>query len=93
MLQAFKLGMYGADYAWILQETLGTQWWYEGDEVSECSQKNLQAAIESVLIVTSHNSIVGEETSYSGLVRRLFQYKIISLFQTIFIFFKDQLNV
>jgi gamma-aminobutyric acid type B receptor len=66
--------MYGADYAWILQETLGTQWWREEGEVTECSQKNLQSAIENVLIVTSHNSIVGEETSYSGLVRRQSYY-------------------
>lgn len=60
--------MYGADYAWILQETFENQRWWERAENSECSLKNLHTAVESVLIVSSYNNIVGEEKSISGLV-------------------------
>lgn len=63
--------MYGADYAWILQETLGSQSWWEPSKLTECSQQNLNTAIENVLIVTSHNNIVGGENSFSGLVMNI----------------------
>lgn len=68
LIKAYKLGMYGADYAWILQETSEHQPWWERAENSECSLKNLHTAVESVLIVSSNNNIVGEEKSISGLV-------------------------
>lgn len=60
--------MYGADYAWILQETFEHNRWWENVEPLECSLKNLHTAVESVLIVSSYNNIVGEEQSISGLV-------------------------
>lgn len=68
LIKAYKLGMYGADYAWILQETFEHQRWWESAEFSDCSLKNLHKAVESVLIVSSYNNIVGEEKSISGLV-------------------------
>ncbi|CAO1311189.1 unnamed protein product [Diamesa serratosioi] len=74
--EAFKLGMYGADYAWILQETLGSQSWWEPSKLTECSQQNLNTAIESVLIVTSHNNIVGGENSFSGLTNTKFEEEL-----------------
>lgn len=64
--QAYKLGMYGADYAWILHETIGIPWWKQ--QSTECSQSEIADASENVLIVSSHNRIVGEAVSYSGLV-------------------------
>lgn len=60
--------MYGADYAWILQETFENNRWWESAESADCSLKNLHTAVENVLIVSSYNNIVGEETSISGLV-------------------------
>lgn len=59
--------MYGADYAWILHEIVGPKWWKEGTH--ECNQKQLEEASENLLVVSSHNSIVGGAISYSGLVR------------------------
>lgn len=64
--QAFKLGMYGADYVWILHEIAGTPWWHEGSP--ECDQKQLQEVAENVIVVSSYNSIVNDDISYSGLV-------------------------
>lgn len=65
--QVYKLGMYGADYAWILQEELGSAWWLEENE--DCAVKQLQAVVEHVIIVSSYNRIVGNEQSFSGLVK------------------------
>lgn len=65
-IQAYKLGMFGADYVWILHEIVGEPWWHK--TTHECSQKQLQEVSENLLIVSSHNSIVSNEISYSGLV-------------------------
>jgi hypothetical protein len=64
-MQAHHLGMYGSDYAWILQGGPSDVWW---ENVTECPQHHLAAAVEGLLLVSSHNSIVGDEASYSGLV-------------------------
>lgn len=63
--------MYGTDYAWIVQEDLSSMWWLRNTD--ECTVKQLQAVVENMIIVSSHNRIVGEELSYSGLVRLLLQ--------------------
>lgn len=61
--------MYGADYVWILHEIVGTPWWHEIIAHGyECSQKQLQEFAENLLVVSSYNSIVSNEISYSGLV-------------------------
>lgn len=62
--------MFGADYIWILQENLGGPWWRNA---TECSQKDLIAAVESVLVVKSFNKIVGNDVSISGLVYIFFK--------------------
>lgn len=80
--QAFKLGMYGADYVWILHEIIGEPWWYK--TTHECSQKQLQEVSESLLIVSSHNSIASNEISFSGLVRvKLYTYVLLFIFHLI----------
>jgi gamma-aminobutyric acid type B receptor len=68
VVKAYKLGMYGADYAWILQETFERTRWWEGDGDSDCSLKNIHSAVEKVLIVSSFNNIVGDEKNIAGLV-------------------------
>lgn len=80
--QAFKLGMYGADYVWILHEIIGEPWWYK--TTHECSQKQLQEVSESLLIVSSHNSIASNEISFSGLVRvKIHTYILLFIFHLI----------
>lgn len=70
--------MFGADYAWILQETFGSPpWWWKSS--TECSQKHLQAAVENLIIVSSHNSIVGTNVSFSGLTNSMFIEELMSL--------------
>ncbi|XP_063223115.1 uncharacterized protein LOC134531347 [Bacillus rossius redtenbacheri] len=67
--EAFKLGMFGSDYAWILQGGPSDSWWLNA---SECSQHHLAAAVEGLLLVSSHNSIVGDQPSFSGLTSAQF---------------------
>lgn len=63
--------MFGADYAWILHESMGAPWWHDlSGSGSYCSQTELQAAVENLIIVSSHNSIVGNNKSLSGLVSK-----------------------
>ncbi|KAJ9598422.1 hypothetical protein L9F63_010897, partial [Diploptera punctata] len=52
--EVYHLGMYGSDYAWILQGGPSDIWW---ENVTECPQHQLSAAIESLVLVSSHNSI------------------------------------
>ncbi|XP_055685134.1 gamma-aminobutyric acid type B receptor subunit 2 [Lutzomyia longipalpis] len=77
--EAYRLGMYGADYAWILHETLGPPWWLLHSPAAECQQKQLEAAVESLIIVSSHNSIVGNSVSFSGLTNRMFMDELMAL--------------
>lgn len=79
--------MYGAEYVWILQETHGEPWWL--NPTVECSRKDLEKAAESLIIVGSHNSIVGSEISYSGLVyiknKMIYTVNIVSVNQLLFV--------
>ncbi|KDR18733.1 Gamma-aminobutyric acid type B receptor subunit 2 [Zootermopsis nevadensis] len=76
--EAHQLGMYGADYAWILQGAPSDIWW---ENVTECPQHHLTAAVEGLLLVSSHNSIVGVMPSYSGLTNSRFleEFELLSL--------------
>lgn len=58
--------MYGAEYAWILQDTHISSWWLS--HTDSCSSKALLTAVENLIIVSSYNSIVGMGTALSGLV-------------------------
>ncbi|XP_068085262.1 gamma-aminobutyric acid type B receptor subunit 2 [Anabrus simplex] len=67
--EAYQLGMYGSDYAWILQGSPNAVWW---KNVSLCPQQHLSAAVEGLLLVSSHNSIVGIRPGASGLTNSKF---------------------
>lgn len=66
LCEAYRLRMFGADYAWILHESMGAPWW--PDQRTACSNHELQLAVENLIVVSTHNSIVGNNVSYSGLV-------------------------
>nr|XP_036231694.1 uncharacterized protein LOC106623734 [Bactrocera oleae] len=71
--EAFRLRMFGADYAWILHESMGAPWWNDLSATgTNCTTKELQDAVENLLIIASHNRIVGNKTSYSGLNNEMF---------------------
>jgi hypothetical protein len=66
--QAYHLGMFGSDYAWILQGSPKDVPWWSDSANTVCSPAALMAAVEGLLLVSSHNSLAGPEPSLSGLV-------------------------
>ncbi|XP_054265388.1 gamma-aminobutyric acid type B receptor subunit 2-like [Macrosteles quadrilineatus] len=64
--EAYRLGMFGADYVWMLHGDTdsGQQWWRNQ---TMCPARNMAAAVEGLIIVSSHNTIVGNKPSVSGL--------------------------
>lgn len=61
--QAFRLGMYGGEYAWLVA---GAPPRIRG--AAPCSRAQLARALEGLVSVTAHRGIVGDVVSYSGLV-------------------------
>ncbi|XP_021704022.1 gamma-aminobutyric acid type B receptor subunit 2 [Aedes aegypti] len=72
--EAYHLGMFGSEYAWILQDTHISFWWLEQN--SACPLPILLKAVENVLLVSSYNSIVGMGTALSGLTNDIFLRKL-----------------
>uniref|UniRef100_A0A1S4J7W5 G-protein coupled receptors family 3 profile domain-containing protein n=1 Tax=Culex quinquefasciatus TaxID=7176 RepID=A0A1S4J7W5_CULQU len=72
--KAYFLGMFGADYAWILQDTHISSWWLA--PTSACPSAILLKALDNVLLVSSYNSIVGMGTALSGLTDEMFHRKL-----------------
>ncbi|XP_014468350.1 PREDICTED: uncharacterized protein LOC106741151 [Dinoponera quadriceps] len=74
--EAWKLGMHGGDYAWILpSDTIDLSemtgdWWHAG--VGECSPSQLSQTLDGLIIVKSHATTVGDEISASGLTSEKF---------------------
>ncbi|XP_018356155.1 PREDICTED: uncharacterized protein LOC108756663 [Trachymyrmex septentrionalis] len=76
-LKAWKLGMHGGDYAWILPgetiDSLGiTGNWWKHVSAGECSPSQLSQTLDGLIIVKSHATVVGNETSASGLTSKKF---------------------
>ncbi|XP_026675073.1 uncharacterized protein LOC108631949 isoform X2 [Ceratina calcarata] len=69
--EAWKLGMHGGDYAWILPgDTIDLSgmtgnWWHSVPE--ECTPSQLSQTLDGLIIVKSHGSALGHEVSSSGL--------------------------
>ncbi|XP_029159331.1 gamma-aminobutyric acid type B receptor subunit 2 isoform X2 [Nylanderia fulva] len=75
--EAWKLGMHGGDYAWILPgETVDlTSDWHAN--VGECSSSQLSQTLDGLIIVKSHDTIVGNEISDSGLTSANFTSELV----------------
>ncbi|KOB74486.1 Gamma-aminobutyric acid type B receptor subunit 2, partial [Operophtera brumata] len=65
--EAFKLGMFGAEYAWLVA---GLPPRIRGP--APCARTQLARALEGLVSVTAHRGIVGDVTSYSGLTDEMF---------------------
>ncbi|EDW03446.1 gamma-aminobutyric acid type B receptor subunit 2 [Drosophila grimshawi] len=74
LCEAYRLRMFGADYAWILHESMGAPWWT--DQQTPCTKHELQLAVENLIVVSTHNSIVGNNVSYSGLNNHMFNSQL-----------------
>ncbi|KAL6438373.1 hypothetical protein ACFW04_004488 [Cataglyphis niger] len=78
--EAWKLGMHGGDYAWILPgdtvDSLMTSDRRYG--VGECSPSQLSQTLDGLIIVRSHATVVGDEISDSGLTSAKFTSELVS---------------
>ncbi|XP_030383827.1 gamma-aminobutyric acid type B receptor subunit 1 [Scaptodrosophila lebanonensis] len=74
LCEAYRLHMFGADYAWILHESMGAPWWNSAQ--TPCTGLELQQAVENLIVVSTHNSIVGNNVSYSGLNNHMFNSQL-----------------
>lgn len=72
MFQAYRLGMYGSEYAWIIPGG-SDPWWTNS---SACAAHELRAAVEGLFLVSSHNSQRGPAQALSGLSNELFAERL-----------------
>ncbi|XP_051153184.1 uncharacterized protein LOC127276638 isoform X2 [Leptopilina boulardi] len=69
--EAWKLGMHGGDYAWILPgDTIDLSgmtgdWWHIRPD--NCSPSQLLQTLDGLIIVKSHGAILSDDISHSGL--------------------------
>lgn len=65
--------MHSGDYAWILPgdiiDSLRKPYDWRHANVEECSPSQLSQTLDGLIIVRSHATVVGDETSDTGLVR------------------------
>lgn len=59
--------MYGADYAWVLSGAPQDSWWRDTSGTN-CTSAQLVEAVQGVVLVAAHGSIIGTNASESGLV-------------------------
>ncbi|XP_031781805.1 gamma-aminobutyric acid type B receptor subunit 2 isoform X3 [Nasonia vitripennis] len=71
LCEAWRLGMHGGDYAWILPDDtidlsgMTGDWWHAGQD--DCSPSQLSQTMNGMIIVKSHATVFGDDASYSGL--------------------------
>ncbi|XP_061729709.1 gamma-aminobutyric acid type B receptor subunit 2 [Cydia pomonella] len=65
--EAFKLGMWGAEYAWVVAGAPPRL-----RAAPPCARAQLATALEGLVSVTAHRGIVGDAVSYSGLTNEMF---------------------
>ncbi|XP_024947332.1 uncharacterized protein LOC107274234 isoform X3 [Cephus cinctus] len=77
---AWKLGMHGGDYAWILPgDTIDLSgmtgdWWHIGPE--DCSPSQLSQTLDGLIIVKSHGTVLANDNSYSGMTSAEFSSEL-----------------
>lgn len=64
--EVYRLGMYGDDYVWILQDRQ-EMWW---NSRTECTSSELYKSVEGLILVSDYNVLTDNNTSISGLVTR-----------------------
>ncbi|KAF2880965.1 hypothetical protein ILUMI_25181, partial [Ignelater luminosus] len=62
--EAFNLKMYGKDYVWILQNH-NILWWKNSQK--DCDHVFLQKVMESLILVSDYNILLGSETAVSTM--------------------------
>ncbi|XP_071087833.1 gamma-aminobutyric acid type B receptor subunit 2-like [Haliotis cracherodii] len=70
--EAYKLGMYGHRYVWLLVGSFLDTWWNSTDVIG-CTRQQLREAAEGYIIVSSLNNLMGDTMSVANLTTGEFQ--------------------
>ncbi|ELU13608.1 hypothetical protein CAPTEDRAFT_204049 [Capitella teleta] len=65
--EAYKAKLYGPRYVWMLLGGYARNWWTLLDEKTNCTQEQMEDAVEGYISVNGFNSIIGQRKSESGL--------------------------
>ena len=85
LFQAYKLGLYGHRFVWMLLGWYPEKWWTLGNNTN-CTHQQLAEAVEGSFAVDSLNFIIGNRQSIAGLVR-VDYYLHINIFKSQCFFF------
>ncbi|KAM0735729.1 Gamma-aminobutyric acid type B receptor subunit 2 [Formica fusca] len=77
--EAWRLGIHGGDYAWILPgDTIDSLGMTNDWRVGECTPSQLSQTLDGLIIVRSHATVVGDEISDSGLTSAKFTSELVN---------------
>eukprot|EP00057_Strongylocentrotus_purpuratus_P002782 XP_003725244.1 PREDICTED: gamma-aminobutyric acid type B receptor subunit 1 [Strongylocentrotus purpuratus] len=69
--EAYKRGLYGAKYVWLLVGWYMRDWWLVEDDRIDCTPEELTEAVEGYFAVDSMDTNVDDRMSVSGLAEAL----------------------
>ncbi|CAH1778015.1 unnamed protein product [Owenia fusiformis] len=69
--QAYKAGLYGRRYVWVLLGWYTEDWWQVEGETN-CTKQEMATAVNGYIGVDGLNSIIGQKRSISGLSTEMF---------------------
>lgn len=74
--QAYRIQLYGPRYVWLIPGSFPSNWWLDQRDNSDCSNEELEEAIEGYLSVTVATGGASEVTPgfTAGIVRTRFFY-------------------
>nr|XP_054755802.1 gamma-aminobutyric acid type B receptor subunit 2-like isoform X2 [Lytechinus pictus] len=71
--EAYKRGMYGAKYVWLLVGWYMRDWWLVEDDRIDCTPEELTEAVEGYFAVDSMDTNIDDRMSVSGLTSSEFR--------------------
>lgn len=66
--EAYKLEMYGRKYQWIIMGTYGEHWWRKWDPESNCTEDEIETALEQTILTDLLPLSTSGEITVSGIV-------------------------
>ena len=66
---AFKKGMYGSKFQWLIVGMYDDDWWGKDDNSTECNPSEIKTALVGVMVMDIQALASREEITVSGRVR------------------------
>ncbi|KAK3744221.1 hypothetical protein QZH41_013566, partial [Actinostola sp. cb2023] len=68
--QAYKVGMYGSKYAWLLLDWFGGHWWLHDDTHVDCTKEQLSLAARGNFFIESMGLLTDGDNGVSGMTSK-----------------------